>query len=34
MVTFKTLKQAREKKQFAQISLFDSKFDHLIPYVN
>ena len=32
MVIFK---QARQKwSNFAQFSLFESKFDHLIPYVN
>ena len=35
MVTFKPLKQAREYGTiFAQLSLIESKFDHLIPYVN
>ena len=34
MVTFLLLKQARENGAFAQFSLLESKFDHLIPYVN
>ena len=35
MVTFLPLKQAREKlSNFAQFLLSESKFDHLIPYVN
>ena len=34
MVTFKPLKQARQWSNFAHISLFESKFDNLIHYVN
>ena len=35
MVMFKPLMQAREKRSnYAQFSLFESKFDHLIPYLN
>ena len=35
MVTFSPLKKARVKwSNFAQFSQFESKSDHLIPYVN
>ena len=35
MVKFKPIKQDRENGAiFSQFSLFEFKFDHLIPYVN
>ena len=34
MVTFRPHKQARQWSYFAQFSLFESKFDHFIAYLN
>ena len=34
MVTFSPLSRLGKWSNFAQFSLFESKFDHLIPYVN
>ena len=33
MVTYSPLSKLGKMEQFAQFSLFESKFDHLIPYV-